>query len=329
MSHNFKLMNFYKKYWYIFWFIIYGLLFAISVLFVNILSVSKLFTQLIIIGFIIGIFSRMIYLWIHKKVININFNLFIWILLYVILLFIFEFVLSYIKTSFIWEIVIIGILYTLIVYLLKKIKFKTLSIIVIISGLLLLIAILYQGDNTLNNKQVYFNSFANISEIKFTFPKIKLVEEDTPILLTDFFKEFNGYTDLEKEEYWTNYVGKTVIGQIGVSGTAKDGSKFIVYGGTNYYKMKDNDTRYFFMPGPDQLKIYFNDDKKTGVLSLQAGDIVYIKAKLNDYRYYIGPKQYNKTMDQLKLINGEILSKGESGNYHNEFDEMVDSVAIK
>ncbi len=259
MSHNFKLMNFYKKYWYIFWFIIYGLLFAISVLFVNILSVSKLFIQLIIIGVIIGILSKVIHRWIHKKVININFNFFIWILLYVILLFVFEFVLSYIKTAFIWEIIIIGTSYTLIIYLLKKIKFKTLSIIAIIFGLVLLMTVLYQGDDALNNKQAYSSTFTNINLStnlnNFAIP-VKYYSLDVE---SEFGDTKN--TEIKTAEIMQKYIGEKIYGFLFIKSITKQGGGYFVVGYSAYPEIGQPRTieyRVYFPSSPQEQLTKYN-----------------------------------------------------------------------
>lgn len=192
-----------------------------------------------------------------------------------------------------------------------NLKRKTKQILVYwIIGIALLIGLIYLVTAASPN----LKEIINLTNLKEDSIKV----DNTIIILDEFIKEFNSYTELEKEEYFKDYVGKTIVGKIGVYRTTKEDDKYIVFGGTNLLYVNDSEDKYGYMPNSNELKVFFNSKDKNSVLPLKQFDIIYIKARLKDYRYYLTAGNYTRGIEQFQLIDGIVISKEEYFNYLNK-----------
>ncbi len=191
-----------------------------------------------------------------------------------------------------------------------NLKRKTKQILVYwIIGIALLIGLIYLVTAASPN----LKEIINLTNLKEDSIKV----DNTIIILDEFIKEFNSYTELEKEEYFKDYVGKTIVGKIGVYRATKEDEKYIVFGGTNLLYVNDSEDKYGYMSNSNELKVFFNSKDKNSVLPLKQFDIIYIKARLKDYRYYLTAGNYTKGVEQFQLTDGVVISKEEYLNYLN------------
>lgn len=151
-SQKNRLDRLYKSYWFIIWFFIYGILIYLSTLLTNVLGIKNYYSQIIFIGIIISIIAKAISSHIHGFTFKLNFNLFIWTLIYILSLFSIKYVLSLVITNYWLSLIIISILIIIVIHLLKKTSFTFLSVIVIIISIIFVFTISGQIKyDTLNN----------------------------------------------------------------------------------------------------------------------------------------------------------------------------------
>ena len=166
-----KFNKFYRHYWFLFWIIIYFVLYYLSSIFiVNIFEINNYYLQIIFIGFIISIISRIIHSNIKNYTFRLNFNLFIWTLVYILLIYGFNFLLNKFLSVNLWlNILIVSLGLTIFIDIIKKnIKFKVLSSFSIIITILFILLIFLSGSennvliNLNNNSFDFKNLFYNI-----------------------------------------------------------------------------------------------------------------------------------------------------------------------
>jgi len=142
-SFNFK--EIYRHWWFLFWILIYGILFYLSTLLVDTFGIRDYYFQIIFIGIIISVFARAISSNIHKYSFKLNFNLFIWAIVYVLLLFGMKYILSNFTINSILAILLISVGYTSFVHLIKKIDYTFLCAFVILISLTFFLFVIFSG----------------------------------------------------------------------------------------------------------------------------------------------------------------------------------------
>jgi len=130
--------QFYKTYWFLIWFVVYGLLFYLSTLLTSALHISNTYFQIIFIGVIISLFARIISCSIHKRTFHLSFNLLIWTLVYILLLFGMKYILTYFGSNILLGVILIALGFTVFIHLIKKIPLGVLSVFAIILFILIL-----------------------------------------------------------------------------------------------------------------------------------------------------------------------------------------------
>ena len=139
---NKSFLKLYTEYWYIFWFLIYGIFFYIFIKLSNLLNINNAYYQIIFVGVFLGLLSTLINCTIHKKIFRINFNLFIWLLVYILITgFILH--LPIFNINLFWQLVVISLLLVIIIKLLKWINYRVLRICVIIITFCIILLVLF------------------------------------------------------------------------------------------------------------------------------------------------------------------------------------------
>jgi len=161
-----KFNRFYKSNWFIIWVVIYGILYYLSTLLITALGISNYYIKVILIGILISIIARAISTHIHNSNFKLNFNLFIWTLVYILLLFGFRFILSYFALNQWLAIIVIALEFSIFTHLIKKIPFEILAIICIIISWMFA-ALLYVNENGFDlSKYIYTsNSLSENSDL--------------------------------------------------------------------------------------------------------------------------------------------------------------------
>jgi uncharacterized protein YkwD len=160
----------YGDWWLIFWFFIYGVLYYLSTIIIRLLDTSNYYLNIIILGTIISVFTRAIHCTIKGYKFKLNFNLFIWTLIYILLLFFIKGVLFLYFKNIFYEMFVVAIIYLILVYLLKKIDFEILKYFVIIVVILFIVSVfvrvIHSGENdTLNYySNITSKKISNITE---------------------------------------------------------------------------------------------------------------------------------------------------------------------
>ena len=137
---GFKLKRFYTKTWFLVWVIIYSILYYLFNLLSDIIPITNNIIKILFISFLISVFSRIIWCCIHKRTFRINGSLFLWTFVFFILIFLFEFI--YIS-NFVIKSVLLGIYLSLMVHLLKKLRYKKLKTIVTMCVVFLIIYFIF------------------------------------------------------------------------------------------------------------------------------------------------------------------------------------------
>ena len=163
--HHNKNNSFYKKYWFLIWVVVYGVLYYLSTLLANLIGITNIYYNIILIGVIISLFVRIISCSIHKHTFHLGFNLLIWTLIYILLLFGMKSIITYFTLN-IWQgIILIALGYTILIHFIKKINFSFLTFVSII--LFIFIFLLSSGYNladvAINEEQVDSNQINNNS----------------------------------------------------------------------------------------------------------------------------------------------------------------------
>lgn len=200
---------FYKSNYFLIWIIIYGLLYYLSNFIISLLKFPSNYLKIICIGIIISFSSRIIDTNIRRYNFKLDFNLFIWTLIYIIILFVIEFIFNFVIINFWGRLIIIALIYTILIYLFKKIKYTTLKKGVLFVIILIVFMFLFNSNSVnlvsdnLNKKGIDLNH----SEIdSFNLEEVACIERVYQIIGSKFRIEYYTNKDNFKIDsfYFTN-----------------------------------------------------------------------------------------------------------------------------
>jgi len=179
-----KFWQFYSTYWFLIWVVIYGVLYYLLTKLSELFNISNNYFQIIFVGAIICLFARIISTAIHKKAFKLSFNLLIWTLIYIFLLFGMQYLLTYLSDNFLFSLILIALGFTIGIHLLKKISFETLSVIFIVLAIIFIALLFFSKNeqlNTLISNKTTLNKANNESNSELTIQKILEAERKNAI----------------------------------------------------------------------------------------------------------------------------------------------------